>query len=354
MELKTEPRWLEARKITTLIDHNLSFPFDVFERLRAEDLLRKPLSERWGLEPGTHAVVLDVLRYVGGLDLSAGRLYEGHVNALFLVARFGDVASALRDLDAGRIFGVWNTDAPDGVRARREDGRLHFTGRKAFGSGSGTIDRPIVTAEIEGEGRTMCLLPMEFIDPAIDWNSWRPLGMEGSDSFTVDFNGVVTCDKVMLGRVGDYYRQPAFSGGAIRFSAVHFGAVERLAQNFCSWLVDSRRTADPYQLARAGEIAMEVQSGKQWIRYAADMAEQHFLAEAQPGIGNMIHAANMTRLAMERIALNVMERVTRGVGARGLLEPAPFAKTLRDLTMYLRQPAPDQALADAGKHFLST
>ncbi len=304
------------------------------------------------MDPGTHRVALDALRYVGGLDLSAGRLYEGHVNALLLVGRYGDSARALSDLESGRIFGVWNTDAADGVRARRGGDMLHFTGRKAFGSGAGTIERPIVTAEIEGEGRTMCLLPMESIHAAIDWNSWRPLGMEGSDSFTVDFNGVTACDEAILGRPGDYYRQPAFSGGAIRFAAVHFGAVEILANNFCSWLVDSRRTADPYQLARAGEIAIELESGRQWLQHAAEVAERNFLAEEKTGIDAMIYTANLTRLAIERIALNVMERVTRGVGARGLLEPAPFAKTLRDLTMYLRQPAPDQALADAGKHFL--
>ncbi len=67
----------------------------------------------------------------------------------------------------------------------------------------------------------------------------------------------------------------------------------------------------------------------------------------------MIHTANMTRLAIERIALDVMERVTRGIGARGLLAPAHFEKQIRDLTMYLRQPAPDQALAAVGKRALS-
>jgi hypothetical protein len=57
-------------------------------------------------------------------------------------------------------------------------------------------------------------------------------------------------------------------------------------------------------------------------------------------------------LAIERICLDVMERVTRGVGARGLLPPATFSKQLRNLTMYLRQPAPDQALAEVGKQAL--
>ena len=55
------------------------------------------------------------------------------------------------------------------------------------------------------------------------------------------------------------------------------------------------------------------------------------------------------RVAVERAALEVAEAVERGVGARGLLEPAPFSRLLRDLRMYLRQPAPDQALMRVGR-----
>jgi hypothetical protein len=40
-----------------------------------------------------------------------------------------------------------------------------------------------------------------------------------------------------------------------------------------------------------------------------------------------------------------MERIERGVGARGLLESEPFMRRLRDLRMYLRQPAVDATLA---------
>jgi hypothetical protein len=65
-----------------------------------------------------------------------------------------------------------------------------------------------------------------------------------------------------------------------------------------------------------------------------------------------VEYANMTRTAIETICLDVMQFVTSGIGARGLLEPHPFAQRLRDLTMYLRQPAPDQALASVGRFML--
>jgi alkylation response protein AidB-like acyl-CoA dehydrogenase len=73
-----------------------------------------------------------------------------------------------------------------------------------------------------------------------------------------------------------------------------------------------------------------------WVAY--DDAP-HDAAEAH--LNTTVDAA---RNAVERIALAVMERIERGVGARGLLESEPFARRLRDLRMYLRQPAIDATL----------
>ncbi len=44
-----------------------------------------------------------------------------------------------------------------------------------------------------------------------------------------------------------------------------------------------------------------------------------------------------------------MQLVTEGVGAHGLLQPFRFERVLRDLTMYLRQPAPDYVVATVGR-----
>ena len=62
--------------------------------------------------------------------------------------------------------------------------------------------------------------------------------------------------------------------------------------------------------------------------------------------------ANMVRTAIEDVCLRVLRLAERSVGARGLLRPEPFERLHRDLTHYLRQPAPDAALADAGRFAL--
>ena len=62
-----------------------------------------------GTSPGTTLPLLDVLRRVGYGNLSLGRLYEGHVNALQLVHAYG-TAEQLHKVAAGvqegRMFGV--------------------------------------------------------------------------------------------------------------------------------------------------------------------------------------------------------------------------------------------------------
>ena len=60
----------------------------------------------------------------------------------------------------------------------------------------------------------------------------------------------------------------------------------------------------------------------------------------------------MMRSAIEDNALRVLALADRSVGARGLLHPEPFERLHRDLTHYLRQPAPDATLAEAGRHVL--
>jgi alkylation response protein AidB-like acyl-CoA dehydrogenase len=131
------------------------------------------------------------LRAAGARDLAWGRLYEGHVNALQLIARLGDDrqrARAAGDVAAGRLFGVWNTEAHDGVRiAGVGIGGVVLAGRKTFASGAGRVARAVVTAAWPDGGSQLMVVPLDRVTVVIDRSFWRPYGMEASDSFAVDF-----------------------------------------------------------------------------------------------------------------------------------------------------------------------
>ena len=339
-----------------------SAPVDDIATLASIGLLTAALPRRFGgcglgIEPGGHLPLLRVLALIGGADLVLGRLYEGHVNALILVGTYGtevQLERAAQNALSGMLFGVWNTGEAKALRLEALGDRFVFAGGKTFASGAAFVRRPIVTAELPDRGWQMTLPRME--SPAvvrgvtIDRGFWSPLGMEASESFGIDFTGASIHQDDLIGSAGDFYRDPLFRGGAIRFAAVHAGAVIRLHRLFAAWLQDKGRANDPYQIARLGEIAIEAQSAVLWIERAAAVAEECFAVDADKlATERMVDCANTTRVAIEKIGTSVLQKVVAGVGAHGLLRPNPFEKIVRDLTMYLRQPAPDHALAEVGR-----
>ena len=60
----------------------------------------------------------------------------------------------------------------------------------------------------------------------------------------------------------------------------------------------------------------------------------------------------MMRIAIEEICTRMIQLVEISVGARGLASSEPFARTIRDLKMYLRQAGFDQAFQTIGRHTL--
>ena len=91
-------------------DRDGHFPISAFNGLRDVGFIaRPPLT---AVEAGR---LFRLLATIGLGDLSVGRIFEGHVNALFLIEKFGTTAQRehYRDLaTGGHIFGVWNTDTP--------------------------------------------------------------------------------------------------------------------------------------------------------------------------------------------------------------------------------------------------
>jgi alkylation response protein AidB-like acyl-CoA dehydrogenase len=284
----------------------------------------------------------------GFADLSYGRLFEGHVNAVELVARLGTPAQregARRDAAAGKLFGVWNTQDPrDGVELVTAAGRRTLRGRKTFASGAGTVSRALISAASPDGGSQLLLLRMDELETPVDRFSWRPLGMERSDSYSISFDGAIVSEDAFLGEPDVYENAPWFLGGALRYIAVQTGGLARLRVELSRYLAGLGRSDSAFQQIRVAEVAVAVETAQRWSDAGAD-AWTAFDDMPSPARADAIVAlADMARVAVEKAAFEVIERVEKSVGARGLLEPQPFAKLLRDLTMYVRQPAPDATL----------
>ena len=160
-----------ARRLGMLSDP-LEFPEAGFALLQDFGLHAPAVRSFWGglpdaagrVEPADRADLADLLyllRGVGRVSLPLGRLYEGHLNALQLIGLFGSPAQralARRDLVDGLIFAVWNSDARRPLRLDATgEGSFRLSGGKAFASGAGRVERPIVTARLaDGGGRWCC------------------------------------------------------------------------------------------------------------------------------------------------------------------------------------------------------
>lgn len=297
-----------------------------------------------------HAIELySILRLFGAADLSVARLFEGHINAIGLVELYGSanqLEELARDISAGALAAVWAADDALGLHLIPHGNAWRLKGRKILASGAGFVTRPIVTAT-SSKGQVLCLLrlPKGY---AHDLSCWDALGMRATATAAVDFTDRRVGLGEIVGGVGDYMRQPHFSGGAWRFCAAHLGAMERLVDLFRDHLLSTGRSDDPYQVERVASCIVAAKTTRFWVEESARrLANDDFMVD------EIAAFANLTRLVTERSALRVMENVQRGIGLRAFVKPNPIERISRDLATYLRQPAPDRAMNEAVQFFMT-
>lgn len=335
-------------------DASRSVTAPAWAALARSGLLLAPLPSELGgddlVAGSSHAALATLLRQLGAADLSLGRLIEGHLNAVLLVRRYGtveQVAVLAKAIATGGFSGVWGAEGTPPLEARRVGQGWMLTGGKMLASGAGFVTHPLVP--VTTDAGPVLMMPELRRGERADVSDWTAQGMRATATGAVDLTGLVVPDEAVIGQPGDFTRQPAFSGGAWRFCAVHLGAAERLVDLLRHHLVTRGRVADPYQLQRVAQATTAVTTARFWIGEAARL-----LGEEDTPPETVVAFANLTRGVTERAALDVLELVHRGVGLAGFLRPHPIERISRDLATYLRQPVPDLAMADAGKAILAS
>ena len=325
----------------------------LWAHFRHAGLAMAPFPKEFGgaglTEPGRHNDLCGILRLLGSADLSVARLFEGHVNAVSLVARYGDreqLRALSERIGEGGLSAVWGADDANGLHVVYGNKPI-LQGRKILASGAGFVTDPVVTAKA-ADGQVMCLLHLN-LDEKIDLSGWNAQGMRSTATGAIDLSEVKLNSENMLGVVGDFMRQPHFSGGAWRFCAAHVGATERLVDLFRDHLVARSRGEDPYQLQRLAQCIASAKTARAWVEEAARR-----LSVEEADASNVVAFANLTRMVTERCALDVMETVQRGAGLTSFIRPHPIERISRDLATYLRQPVPDLAMSDGAREFLAS
>ena len=325
------------------LDDAARFPDDDIADLAAIGLLQAPFPPEFGglglgTAPDGAAGLLAALRSLGHGNLALGRLFEAHVNAIRLIVRYGDatiIDEAAFDASSGRLIGLWVTDPPGGGLFAGSNGALR--GAKQFCSGAGHVSRAVVTA-VDDAGQVRMAYAQLNAGVAATPLPASLAGMRAATTGQTTFDGAAG---LLFGASNDYLREPDFSCGAWRTSAVTLGGLHALVEQYRSQLAERDRASDPHQQARFGQALIAAETARLWLAQAASLAEA---ADAGPAA---IAYVGLARLAVERSCLDVMELVQRSLGVAALQRGNPVERLCRDLATYLRQPAADMVLTEA-------
>jgi alkylation response protein AidB-like acyl-CoA dehydrogenase len=342
-----------ARSNAQSLDREGRFPTDDLVLLREAGALRAVLptllgGRGIGTEPNRAQSTASILHLIGGGSIALGRIYEAHLNAVRLVIQVGNAEqkrATATDVRDGHLHALWVTDSPNRLRYHETVEGIELTGEKLPCSAAGHATRAIVTAtDLNGDVRLL-RLKLECGEVVRTLTSGLQ-GVRSSITGRVDFTGVRQPADAVMGRPGDYLREPDFSAGAWRTSAVTVGALTSLVEAVRAELVSRNRADHPQQCERLARMFIDVQTANLWLRHVAPIAED---PEQDPAFTTA--TVNLGRMAIEAACLNTLQLVQRSLGMSAFMQANPVERMCRDLGTYLRQPAPDEALSEAAGYF---
>ena len=281
-----------------------------------------------------------VLAAVAAHDLSLVKLFEGHTDALAILAELGGVPA----VPPGARWGTWCAEPPDArvVFEAAEGGRdLRLNGTKAWCSGAASVTHAVVSGwNTEGQP---CLAAVAMDQPGVrvTGEGWHAVGMAASASVDVRFDDARA---VLVGQPGDYTRRPGFWQGGAGIAACWFGGALGIARRVRE---STGPKADAHRLAHLGAMEVALGGAAALLRESAEWIDRHPRDNAQ-------RVAMRVRLAVERAAEELMHHAGRAVGAGPLCREPKFARAMADLPVFLRQSHAERDLAALGQSIITS
>ncbi|MEO7335303.1 MAG: acyl-CoA dehydrogenase, partial [Caldimonas sp.] len=291
--------------------------------------------------PGAGATLQrwQALAAVGAHDLSLAKLFEGHTDALAILAE----VDAGADRPRGSTWGVWAAESPRGraVLTTGPDGRCTLDGIKLWCSGAGHVSHGLLTAwHAAGRGPQLVRVSMQQPGIVIDASGWNSVGMAGAASVDLSFDNVA-CDRV--GGLGDYLARPGFWQGGAGVAACWHGGAVHLAQALHRTLAGQPAAErGAFRLAALGKIDLALQRSAAMLRAAAHWIDAHPHEDASA-------VALRVRLGAEDAARLVLDEAGRALGAAPFCRDAAFARAAADLPVFVRQSHAERDFAALGE-----
>lgn len=260
-----------------------------------------------------------ILAYIAGIDLTIAKWFESHLDALSILHEVG------YDKSVQGLWAVWASEGhPDPIRY--EQGPAHHTisGTKGWCSGANMAEHALMTYR-DGDGQSQLLI-VDMGQPGIeiDNSDWQAVGMQFTDTATVQFNQVPA---TKVGAANAYLDRVGFWHGAAGVAACWYGSAASLA----GYLITAyQRKPNDYKAMYLGEIGTALAVTQQYLHYVADLIDTQSQCSHERIIRQL-------RANVEQVARLVIETAGQALGAAPFCQNAHFARLSADLAVFIRQ-----------------
>ena len=254
-----------------------------------------------------------ILAYVASIDLTIAKWFESHLDAL----------SILFELNYDKsTTGLWAVWAAEGHPLSYQDGKVN--GTKAWCSGANSVDYGLLTyRDKHGQSRLLTVaMQQEGIE--IDNSAWQAVGMQATDTATLQLTQVVADE---IGTPNAYLDRVGFWHGAAGVAACWYGATATLA----GYLISAyQQKPNDYKAMYLGQMSMALAVTRQYCHHVAK------LIDTQPQLSHEL-AVRVLRANVEQVARHVLDTVGQALGAAPFCNHAHFARLAADLPVFIRQ-----------------
>jgi alkylation response protein AidB-like acyl-CoA dehydrogenase len=227
-----------------------------------------------------------------------------------------------------------------GVRAHAEGERWRLTGESRFSSGIDIIDRALVPGWLDDEKHLLFDIDAALFDP--DRSSWHTAAMDASRSFTVRVD-VRADGEDVVGPPCFYLDRRGFAIGGLEVAAVWAGGARSVLELVAQGLRQFRPTS--HQTRRVGVMEQAV--------WQADLVVAATAARLPELDGDdLVRETAAARTAVVIACEQVLDEAIRVVGPAGLSGNGRLARTVADLTIYVRQHHLDLTFESRGREAL--
>ncbi len=254
-----------------------------------------------------------ILAYVAGIDLTIAKWFESHLDALSILHEVGyDKADQ----------GLWAVWAAEGNPIGYKQGKV--SGTKAWCSGANIVDHGLITYRNANDQAQLLVVDMSQSGIEIDNEEWQAVGMQATDTATLQFHEV---SAIQVGKANEYLDRVGFWHGAAGVAACWYGATSYLA----NYLISAyQQKPNDYKAMYLGQISTALAVTQQYFHYVAD------LIDSQPKLSHEL-AIRQLRSQVEKVARQVIDIVGQALGAAPFCRHAHFARLSADLPVFIRQ-----------------